>query len=104
MPLYSLLCIELPRKVSDKLSVETMPTNYDPTEAPKPVEDIITDLLDARKRITCLRGFRDPAIYDCVQLRVQIFRHKLGNHGGKGGCQLGRLEHAGIACRDSSHL
>ena len=24
-----------------------MPTNYDPTEAPKPVEDVITDLLNA---------------------------------------------------------
>ena len=97
MPLDSLLCIELPRKVSDNLRVEIMSTNYGPTEAPKPVEDIIMIYLMPRKGITCLRSFRDPAIYDCVQLRVQIFRHKLGNQSGEGGSQLGRLEHAGIA-------
>ena len=34
-------------KVSTKLSIDSLPTNYDPTEAPKPVEDIMTNLVDA---------------------------------------------------------
>ena len=57
-----------------------------------------------RKGMTCLRSFRNPAIYDCVQLRVQIFRHKLGNQCGEGGSELRGLEHAGVACRDGPHL
>jgi hypothetical protein len=81
-----------------------MPTNYDPTAALRPVKILILVYLMARRWNTHLRGFRNPAIYDCVQLRVQIFRHKLGNQCGEGRRQLRRLEYAGITCRDGSHL
>jgi hypothetical protein len=82
-----------------------MPTNYDPIETPKSVEDItILVYLMTRKEMTCLCSFRNPAIYDSIQLRVQIFWHKLGDQSGEGGRQLGRLEHAGIARRDGPHL
>jgi len=51
-----------------------------------------------------LCGFRNRAIYDCVQLRVKVFRHKLCDQGRESWRQLRRLEHAGISCRDGPYL
>jgi hypothetical protein len=81
-----------------------MPTNYGPTATLRPAKGLKLVYLIARREKTYLCSFRNPAIYDCVQLGVQILRDKLSNQSGEGWRELGRFEHTGIACRDGSHL